>query len=70
MSIASEKTEVMLFPHNGKEPEEKVIVKYGGKELKVTGSKKVLGIILDYIRQQFKLGKSHSTENKSRIQCT
>ena len=32
MSIAPEKTEVMVFTHNGKEPEEQVIVKYGGGE--------------------------------------
>ncbi|MEW8546767.1 MAG: reverse transcriptase domain-containing protein [Candidatus Thiodiazotropha sp.] len=47
MSIAPEKTEVMVFTHNGKIPEEQANVKYGGETLKVTDSKKILGIVLD-----------------------
>ena len=47
MSIAADKTEVLVFPYGGKQPEETVSVKYGEELLKVTTSKKVLGIVLD-----------------------
>ena len=47
MSIAADKTEVLVFPYDGKQPEETVSVKYGEELLKVTNSKKVLGIVLD-----------------------
>ena len=47
MSIAADKTEVMIFTYDGKIPEEQSSVKYDGELLKVTESKKVLGIVLD-----------------------
>ena len=47
MSIAADKTEVMIFTYDGKIPEEQSSVKYDGELLKVTESKKVLGIVLE-----------------------
>ena len=40
MSIAADKTEVMIFTYDGKIPEEQSSVKYDGELLKVTESKK------------------------------
>ena len=47
MLIAADKTEVMIFPWDGRQPVEPVTIKYGEVQLKVTSSKKVLGVILD-----------------------
>ena len=47
MLIAAYKTEVMIFPWDGRQPVEPVSIKYGEVQLKVTSSKKVLGVILD-----------------------
>ena len=47
MLIAADKTEVMIFPWDGRQPLEPITVKYGEDELKVTSSKKVLGVVLD-----------------------
>ena len=47
MLIAADKTEVMIFPWDGRQPVEPVSIKYGEVQLKVTSSKKVLGVILD-----------------------
>ena len=45
MLIAADKTEVMIF--SVRQPVEPVSIKYGEVQLKVTSSKKVLGVILD-----------------------
>lgn len=47
MSIAPEKTEVLVFPDNGKVPEEQGNVEYEGETLKLSESKKIPGIVLD-----------------------
>ena len=47
MSIAAEKTEVMVLTWDGKEVSENVVVKYDGAVLKTTKVKKILGIALD-----------------------
>ena len=49
MSIVVDKTEVMVLTYDGKQPEEKVEVKYGdgGDHLKITDKKKILGITVD-----------------------
>ena len=49
MSIVVDKTEVMVLTYDGKQPEEKVEVKYGdgGAHLKITNKKKILGITVD-----------------------
>ena len=47
MLIAADKTEVMIFPRDGRQPVEPVTIEYGEVQLKVTSSKKGLGVILD-----------------------
>ena len=47
MSIAAEKTEVMVLTWDGKEVSEDVVVKYDGAVLKTTKMGKILGIVFD-----------------------
>ena len=52
MSVAAEKTEVLVVPYDGKEQDEHVEVKYGGKVLNITDKTKILG---SYCGQQIEL---------------
>ena len=52
MSIAAEKTEVLVVPYDGKEPDEQMQVKYGEKVLNITDKTKILG---SYCGQQIEL---------------
>ena len=54
MSIATEKTEVMVLLHYGKQPTNDAVVKYEGKIFKLTKSKKVLRIVIDSNLTTFK----------------
>ena len=47
MSIAAEKTEVIVLAWDGNAVSEDVVVKYDGAVLKTANVKKILGIVLD-----------------------